>query len=365
MMVVGISAVLIVGLSAVIEIPRMALEHRETGQSVSSVDRALSTLDRDIRFARDVEVSDGGRTLSIEATGGQTVTYTWGGVAGDPVIRSDGNGDASVAKGVQGCQFALKQVEKQVATGVALATAESVVETASFDTFQLKPGYTWATGLVGRLLQTVTQTVSVFGISDLRRPGFYIEPTGLDGDAGSCASLRARLRRYGSGDLRVRIYESDNHAAPKRDKLVGLGVVPNASLPGTFADVSIPLTSVLRLKGNKKYFVELSADRGDFAAEMQVTTVSDLGAIIAPAGGLTRSLDSGASFAPFSANLSTSQAPFSLTAVLSETITDTVASTYDTVYVTTAVSLELKLETPNGAESLEAAFPLQNNLAGL
>lgn len=376
-MVVAISAVLIVGLSTIIEVPRMAMEQRETGARLSSVDRALSILDRDVRFARDVRTPDS-RTLEIDEADGGIVVYAWSGTPGDPIVRSDADGMSEIARGVQGLAFSLRTSEKVVAGGVAVGQDEVVSEAAAFEDFQLASGYSWSTGgVVRRLTNAITRSVSTFGISDLRRPGFWFRAGGLGADAGAPSLFRLRARRYGGGDLQVRVYQAvgdgddddgdgvDVAEAPTRDALVAMGVVANASLPSSFADVSVPLTSVRKLRDGVPYFVELCSDRADFAAELQVETVSDLAGIAGTNGGLTRSTNSGATFANYSDSLATSQTRFALHVVQSEAVAPTEAVGARRVEIVTAVGLQVTLGATGDAESLEATFPIQNKLAEL
>ena len=56
-LVVAITGILILGLSAIIEIPRRMVEEQQSGdQSVAATDLTLSQLDKEVRFARDVTV---------------------------------------------------------------------------------------------------------------------------------------------------------------------------------------------------------------------------------------------------------------------------------------------------------------------
>lgn len=375
-LVVMISGVILVGLGAMVEIPRQMLEEREQGQRVASVDRGLSAMDGDIRFATDARLISA-VDLEVDLGDGSTVTYAWSGISGDPLVRtSSADGAVEVMKDVRDLGLRVETRPKTVVRRLELAKAETVVETAAFNDFTLNDGY--VLNATRRLLGTaVSLNTNTFGVSDLRRPGFWFRTRGLSSGDASAASFRTWLRRYGTGDLIVTIYQGqgdgddedgdgvDEPEAPRRVQAVARGYVRNSALPASFADVTVPLTASRKLTQDEPCFVELSSSTSAFAAEVQVLTLSNVDAAAPSNGGALRSTDSGASFAAFASKLAASQMKYSFQVVQSEPVDTAPSSVVDTVNIPVAVRMKLEVGTSEGPRRLDFLFPMQNKLAEL
>lgn len=369
-MVMAISGILVIGLGTVIEIPRIMLEERDSNVRVSGVDRFMSIMDKDVRYCTDVRLIDG-HHLEVDTADGAIVTYSFSGIAGDPLVRSSDAEvvDTNVVAEVRRAVLRVDTYSKTIITPVAAPTADTPVETASFSSFNLKSGYV-ITDLVGRLggLTAVTQQTRTMGISSLRRPAFSFNARGLGADSSSAASFRAVVRRFGTGDLVVRVFQGTSGGAvdqPVRTKEIAVGRVANAALPASFQNVVIPLTSRRKITNDNSCFVEFSSSTSDFAAEIQILTIDLLDALASSNGGFARSADNGASFTPYASALPLAQSQFSFQTIQTEPVTDSLGSALQTVEIPVSVNVRVTLDTSEGERLIEFSIPLQNKLLEL
>jgi len=358
-LVVAISGILILGLSALIEVPRKIAEQESTGDTrLSSADRAIAQLDRDIRFATNVELPNAAH-LRLTRHDGAVVDYTWS-AARAPLVRTVGGRSSEVLESATRVTFALQTTSVDVGPSSDGALVEAAVETASFETFSLKSGYQFVGG--GGAVSTVSVIANTKTIGGASKSGLFFQASGLSDDAGVAASLKVRLRRNGVEDLKVRIYEADSITKlPVRAQPVAYAHVLNGALPSGLSTVSIPLTSVKTLTQGGSYFAELSSDGNGSSADIEYQTLSDADAAGLSSGGFLYSSDGGRSYSPTSSSLDASQSAFDVTVKKTTAVapTDGVGATDD---ITTAVQLRLSLPSSLGATTMNVSFPVENNL---
>lgn len=107
-LILAIALIVIVGLAAIVDMPRQVMEREASHAPISSADRLLSRLDQDVRFARRVETPDR-HTLRVTDRGGEQVTYRWNGVVGGSVIRTAKDRTSSLLRNVRALSFGLSQ----------------------------------------------------------------------------------------------------------------------------------------------------------------------------------------------------------------------------------------------------------------
>lgn len=374
-LVVAISSILILGLSAVIEAPRKMAEQRaDSVPSVAAADLTLAQLDRDVRFALDVSVGDP-KVLQLSQRDGNSVTYSWNGNPGSPLLRTDDDGTVAVLDKVQDLGFVVGTTPRRVLSRVSTTVQSSAKVASSFTTWNLKPGYVLGTALRGLIgVTTITGERMVAGTDTV---GLFCKALNLsEGDAAPTA-IRARMRRLGTDDVRAVVYETNpNSHTPNRGLVVAVGYVTNATLPVSTSEVTIPLTQSKKLKDNKEYFVELRSVGGNRAAWIEYEVLSLAEAAGAHSTALLVSTNGGANYASLAGVLDACQSRFGFEGVLSQvdvaTLDDdddddgggpSIPSPVDVVQIPTSVYLKLAVITPNGPADVKTSFPIENNLA--
>ena len=368
-LVVAISSILAVGLAAVVEIPLQMAQRGVESSSVSSADRVLAILDADVRFAMNVETPDS-QTLVVTDQAGDTIKYAWDGVAKGGLTRTSPDGSAVVLKNIQALAFALGLSDLALAPNESLST-ETIVQTAAFNQFQLKPSYSLA-GAKELGTTVVSEVVTALRISDTQHVGFAFTATGLGGDVGLATSIRVRVRRNGTCKLAVQILEADaTGLAPDKTRLVADAEIPSSNLPVAFTDLVIPVTPMINLVDGGQYFLCLKIPKGQAgsAADVEARTLSDPDAAAAQNGGLLYSTDSGKNFAPQATRLDASQSVFQVE--VTSTAVEGVGGGgggeggggATTIQVPTSVHLKLQLASTEGPQSLKTTFTVENNVA--
>lgn len=365
---VAISGILVVGLTAMIDVPNeMAANEAGDNPTIASADVSFSTLERDIRFATSAAVPSVGR-LELGYADGSSVVWTYSGVRGETLRRTDSNGTVDVMRSVAAAHFGLrreKMIERQ-SEDQPTSTTNAVI--GSFTNFALNPGFSLtATLLPG--ITVVSEVTQLLDIDSANRAGFYISPASLEDDDAIPTQLRVRLQRNGSDNLVVNMYEANSATRlPARGSLVASAVLWNRQIPVTLSEVVIPIAMKRKMSKDKVYFVELRSSGTGTAAKIEGKTLSRLAAAASSVNTFLRSTDSGSSFAGLVSNLNASQARFSLEGVktavdLSGAVVTALPPGYREVEVAVGVTFSLGLITPRGDERIEVAFPLENNLA--
>lgn len=361
MLVVTISAILIVGLAAIVEMPARLVEQEQGNAPLSSADRFLARLDEDVRFAVDVSTPDS-RTLSITDRSANTITYQWDGVIGGVVTRSALAGTSTLANRVESLAFSLGQSELTL-DPEDVATLEGVVETASFEQFSLKSGYSMAAGPQQMATTKVTEIIAAVEVSKQLRGGIYFQATGISEDQGQPVSVRLRARRNGSGKLVVRIVKPKaGQVLPDKNEVVATGSVASSALPVSMSDIAIPLTCYQNMIEGEMYFMVIKTSKhspNGPCIDLETRTLSDADAAEASNGYLIYSTDGGASFAPIAATEAASQTRFGLDV---QTTLVTGGGGPTTVQIPTSVLLALRLQAEEGGQTLHTAVPVENNL---
>lgn len=365
-LVVGLSGILLVGLTAMIDMPQqMAAREESANPSVSSADRALSALDRDIRFATDVRTPTADR-LELDQRDGATITWEF--QSGSSRLLRTANGrTATILEELDAAAFAIEHESSIQRVEEAKPVTTNAVTVASFDNFVLKAGYTLGAAVRG--LTAVTETVSLRDIDTMNLSGIYLKPGSLGGDLGVPTSVRMRLQRVGAGDVVVQVFEAD----PVTRKPIRLGRVAEGriyarQIPVTVGEVSIPLAMERRLDPLKSYFVIIRSTSG-VAAKIETRLLSLATAIEPNAHSFLVTSDGGSNWSALGATFDSGQTRFGFDAV--RVAVDTAAPGdadglqvgYNAVEVPVAVLVKLALRTPAGVEPVRAAFPLQNMLA--
>lgn len=376
-LVVAISGIVIIGLAAVVEVPRQMIEREQEGGShISSCDRAVARLDEEVRFAKDVAVPDS-NTLDISTATGETIRYRWDGVEGGDLVRTAPDGTGTVLGSIRHLAFRLNMTEHVVPATEDKPLVMTPVETASFTEFTLKPGYEidatvveveskTATEVeaVASTLTKVTETRSYLTINKTDRAGIFFTPTSITDDAASATMVRLRLRRNGVDDLAVVIYELDEKTnEPIRSELVAYAKVANAAIPVSLSDMSIPLSCLRKMSHLKKYFVEVMSSGSGNAADIEYKTLSDPDAVATANGGFVVSDSSGASFYSPSTRTEACQSDYSMMAVKSEPVIPGTTETEVVEMIPTSVQLDVQLTASSGDAILNVSFPVENNLA--
>lgn len=360
-LVIGLTGILIVGLGAIVEIPREIAQSEVSGEArTSSVDRAVKWLDDDIRFAKDVATS-ASTELQVTRKNGTVVTYNWGG-AGTPLVRTAAEGTAEMVGKVSHLGFCLGLSELRV--GFTEGTvSESLLETATFDSFTLQPGYGFAGLLpVGSLLTPVIVDTLPKVVGPMKKVGIVFKATGLADDDAFIESIRLRLRRAGTGGVFVSICEAlESPYRPNYFKYVTGTWVDNAALPAAMSDFTIALPPQKKIQQGKTYFIDLTAPPFQTSVEVESRTLSVDAAATASSGGLVYSTNGGFSYSPVASVLDASQTVFSVTA--KKTVAETTGSAGDIVMIPTCVQMTIHIETSDGVSRIDTSFPVENNLA--
>ncbi len=355
LLVVAVSAFLFLGMAALVEVPRQAAEEEAAGADTAASSQTLiARLDQDVRYAVDVRVPNE-REVQIDLRGGGTVTYSWAGSSTDPVIRDDGTTRVAMLQRVGRVAFTLDEARQRVRSTGEGSVVETEVRTAAFSAFSILPAY---------LLAGVLELTSPFKITNQRNAGLMFTARGLATDDAAPSALTVRLRRNGSGDLRVAIYEADIARLEKtgaEDEIVASAKVRNAELPTTFEDFVIPLVSERKVRNGAQYIAVLTSSDASGAADIESRWLSIAAAAGAAPGGFVTSLDGGATFAPLTSLLKASQSVFELS-VTQESAVAPSDSGVAFVAVRTGVRMKLVLLTDGGTETMNVSFPLLNNV---
>jgi len=369
-LVVAISAILVVGLGALVEAPRMALERDQNSATPSTADRLIARMEQDIRFSADVQVPDPAR-LEVDREDHTTVAYQWDGLEGGTISMTDASGTTPVLTGVQAMNFVLGTTTIDLKAKDHPVTTTSV-DTSSFTEFLLRPGYQLSTDLLkgeeGDELEGALQLVSVSTnsthVCEYHRLGIAFRAQGLSEPA-LPKTIRLRPVRDGDANLLVNLYQagSGNRLAPDRSVLVASAKVLNGSIPAALADLDIAMLCKKKLEPGAYYFLELSGDdRWEHACALNTFKISSPDAIESSDLGLLQSGDSGTSYTTLGAALWAGQIRFAQSAA--ETKVNVVASTAATVQISTAVHMNLTMMTGDGGTpSISVSFPCQNNVA--
>ncbi len=372
-LVVAISAILIVGLAAVIEVPRQMAEQEQEQSRVSDADRTLSQLQRDVRFASDARTSTLQR-LEVDVEGGDTVVYEWSGVSGDSLVRTDCQGKAEVLGSVHRLEFRVGTAPLDAQTIVDDGIVTKAMEAASFDEFAVKPGYeVLSVAAVGSIeddlgLLNAVEEVRTYQIGKTKRAGIVFQAAGLGATGGSPTCLCLRLQRSGPRDLKADVYKVVSGTQPDLLSPVASGQIANSALPEAMAHTGIPLTATDKLVDGQSYFVLLRSnytllDTTGYSALVEYRTLSVpaaatadgvsfytsdsmMGAFAVPAGAGGASDNSGLDF--------------SMETTVSRAITG--ADLEETMEIPIFVRLKLAVITPQGEEIVESVFLMENNI---
>ncbi|MFG0318661.1 MAG: type II secretion system protein J, partial [Planctomycetota bacterium JB042] len=227
--VVALSAILALGLSALIDVPReLAVRHDGTNVArLSAADRVIRQLDDDVRFAKDVRTPGPGELVVVRADG-ETVRYRWEGV-GRALSRSAPEGSGELLEQVTRVGFAIGWTEVDAGYEEG-GLVSSPVAVARFS------GFAALLGIAARLGRAPVDGAHAVGL--------YFRAAGLGEESGLVSEARVRLRRAGDEGLRVRLLRADPGS---RQPIVGTelagGVVASSALPLATTDVALPLTA--------------------------------------------------------------------------------------------------------------------------
>ena len=343
--VVVLTAVVVAGLSAMIEVPRLVVRQTERG-GVDRADRTLAVLDRDIRYASHVEVRSPTEVV-IRTADGSSITYAWDGDSGSPLIRRGGGTVVAVLERLESARFEtqLTQVssssdrdpvprEAVAAQHVGARPGGSAVDRRAFS---LAPGRHAGIGFVADF-----------------------DAVAAGRSTAAPTTFACRLRRAGTHDLLVRIYEADAFDRPRYAQgWVASAYVRNEDLPTAVDEVRVPLTVFKDLSRGQTYFVRLQSSGFGVSAEIEHETIRDADASSQPDSSFVTSDDGGLSYSFPSGVPAGSQAAFKVEVEqLGATRVSSGART-----IATAVKVRLSLQTAGGNETLRASFPILNNIA--
>jgi hypothetical protein len=354
---VAITGILILGLSAVIEIPRRMMEDSQSGeQNVAATDVTLSQLDKEVRYSKDVAVPTP-TNLQVTDHGGNVISFAWDGTPGGDLVRSGPDGTVSLLTGVQSVAFRLGMTPMTVVDAADATLNEVNVNVGEFNSWSLLGGFGIGGGPGLISVSLIKQTRR---INNVTRSLIQFVASGLSDDDARPTTLTLRLRRNGTDDVWVMIYEKA--AAWDRSLVVATGKKANGDLPVAFADVMIPLTTVKKLVNGRTYFIELTSVGGAHAAEIEYELLSLAIAAGPSTNTFMGSSDAGASYAPLSVLPNASQTRFRLEAAKS-TVTNGGTGAAEVTMVPTSVIVNIGLISPMGPETVQASFPIENKLA--
>jgi len=369
LMVVGISGILVVGLTSMIEVPsQMAERQVAENPSISNAETTLTTLDRDIRFATDVRVPAAGRVEVDGPTG--TIVWEWNGLSARPLTRTADGSTVEVLRNVDATAFSLTHATAYSRQEDSQPVTNTGVQAASFSNFSLRPGFS-LDGLVRGLIAVFDLPV-LKDVGGTYVAGIFFNPRSLEDDDAVPTQVRMRLQRNGTNDLQVRLWEEDpsNRANPRRDHLVATGTLLNRQIPVATAEVGIPLTTIEKVRKDKSYFLELRSGRGGLCARVEGRFLTNILAAATHPTTFLHSSNSGTSFSALTLLLDASQATFALDVVKSQVsdVDDDVEGPTEVpgfaeVQIPVRVGLQLAVLTSAGVERVEASFPILNKLA--
>lgn len=365
-LVVGLSGILLVGLTAMIDMPQqIASKEQSANPSVSSADLALSALDRDIRFATEARTPSATR-LELDQNEGGTVVWEYRVVDAELVRIANGR-TAKILDDIRAGSFELKYetVVRRVEEAKPVTTA--AVTVASFDNFLLKTGYTLLSGVRG--LTSVLETTTLKDVDTTNMAGIYLTPGSLGTDRGVPTALRLRLQRAGAGDFVVNIYEADPATKrPIRANRVAEGRLYARQIPVALGDVSVPLAMERKIDPTKSYFVLMRSTSG-LSAKIEARTLSLASALEPHPHSFLTTANAGIAWSALTAVLDASQTKFAFEAArvtvddAAPVDADGLQAGYDAIEVPVAVMVSFLMQTPGGGEPVRAAFILQNKLA--
>lgn len=377
-LVVGLSGILLVGLTAMIDMPQqMAAREQSANPSVATADRALGALDRDIRFAVDVRAPSATR-IELDQRDGSTVI--WEHRAGGAVLERTANGrTATILEEVEAGAFTIETATSIRRVEESKPVTTNSVTVARFDNYVLKAGYGFV-GAVVRGMTAVTEVVALRDIDSTNMSGIYLKPGSLGGDLGVPTAIRLRLQRGGVSDLEIGVYEADPVTRkPIRAGRVAQGRAYARQIPVSVGEISIPLAMERRIDPAKSYFVMLRSSSGP-SAKIETRVLSIAAATEPNPHSFLVTNDGGTTWSSLAALFDASQTRFGFDAVRvavdqdddddgiddqddADYRTDGLQAGYDAIEVPVAVLVKFSLRTPAGLEPVRAAFPLQNMLA--
>lgn len=367
-MVVSISGILFLGLSAIVDVPRQVVQAQQSEVSVSHTDRLFDRLNSDLRFAVGASVI-GDHSLEILTNNGSAVKYTFHPDQGGSVLRKDASGDvATVFQKATKVKFAIKY-EPAKKTKHQDQDIESVqVVTASYKCkmsgkpkgmgkYAKKKKYA---GKVGN------QSLKTLTIGQVTRAGIYFRAKGIDDDDAMPDVLSACLRRNGFQDLTVRMFRCSGSKKPVAGSLVATAHVPNGALPLQFAAVDIPLSGAVKLKQGADYFLEFLSSGPGTSADIQYQSLDDGDDALVADSGFTSSTSGGATWESSSSCALKRASPFTVrvnkSKVGKQKWTSEDQKQKPKKMVPVCVRVHITLPSGNSEQELRAAFPMNNNL---
>jgi hypothetical protein len=367
LLVVGLSGILLVGLTAMIDMPQqMAAREQADNPSVAAADIALDALDRDIRYATDVRVIAETR-LEIDRAAGGSVVWEIDRVRGW-LERTEGATTVIILRDVDVGAFALHYESIMERGEESKPVTSAGVTVATFNTWELKPGYVLGISL-DRRIKAVDEIIMLSGISEWLGAGIFFSPSALGSDHGVPTNFRTRLGRgAGTGDLLVHVFEADpTTRKPITSELVATGRLYARQIPVVMGQVSVPFTMQRRIDPAKHYFVQLLSTSGT-CASIETKTLSIPAAAADSSHALLLTANAGSTWAT-SNPADARQAIFDFEAARIAVDTsvpddaDGMQAGYNKIDIAVAVAFKLAVKTPAGVETVRASFPVQNNLA--
>jgi hypothetical protein len=368
LLVVGLSGILLVGLTAMIDMPQqMAAREQAENPSVAAADIALDALDRDVRYGTDVRVIAETR-LEIDRAAGGTVVWEIDTVR-RRLERTEGATTVIILRDVDVGAFALHYESVKERGEESKPITSTGVTVATFNSFNLKPGYVLGTSTDSRVL-SVYEITGFASIGEFVGAGIFLTPGALGGDQGVPTSIRARLvRGISTGDMLVSVFEANPLTRlPIRTELVATGRLYARQIPTVISQVSVPITMQRRIDPAKHYFIQFKSTSGNCAA-IETKTLTIPSAAAASNCALLVTFDGGNNWAPISFVVAASQTTFGFDAVRVTVDTsvpddaDGMQAGYNKIDIAVAVAFKLSVKTPAGVETVRASFPVQNNLA--
>ena len=357
-LVVLIAGLLIAGMGILIDIPRDVLL-RQSGQSssLSSAQMVLAQIEKDTRYASDVQVH-GPQLMVARTAAGASVTYRFSGDSGGSLLRSDPSGSIRLLDSLDSFQFRFGITRLEVQNSIARGLARCL-RTHGFDGPTLEAGYVFAGGA-----SSGGRPVRVFHPMQTIGQGRRAAVVFSSGSVGDSALLPAlvslRLKRLSTGSLVVELFES-NSDRPDRFLPVASGSVDSEALPRSLGNVGIPLTASRRLRGGTSYFIEIREEpAGSLPASMEFTVLDRTGAGADVGTRALVSEDGGATYRPLTPGAGECASVFSLKCRRSYAAE---ADGFVSIELATTLEVSLGFSLESGAESIQMAFPLENNVA--
>ena len=362
-LVIAISAILVVGLGAIVEVPRAALERDLNNASPTSADRLIARMEQDIRFSANIRVPDPKRA-EIDLEDHTTAVYEWDGVVGGTITMTNASGTTPILMGVQDVQFVLGTTSKELRAKDIPVTTASVV-TSSFTQFALEPGFQFSTEPLQVGMTPVDVTTRPEHACFNHRIGIAFRAAGLSQPA-SVVTFQIQLVRGGTANLLANLYKANwgiYPLSPDRSQLIASATVLNSSLPPVLSDFEIPMLSHQKIDPGESYFLELLGDGGTkHACEITYQEMTAPNAVAPSNVGLLKGTNKGDDFGPLSTQLWLVQVPFALLAT--ETDVGEATGGTQTAQIPTAVHMNLKMLSGEAdTSSICISFPCQNNIA--